>query len=80
MEELREAMGIAQDFFQENPEGTLTKEILLARGYTPDENVSLTVNGGTLSSFSLSSSFSLPGAAYYTADGQGRVSAAPGRP
>ncbi len=73
MAELKEAYRAAQNYFQENPEGTLTKDILFAYGYTANENVNLVINGGTTSAFSLSSFFNIPGAAYYTADDQGKI-------
>ena len=78
--ELEKASAVARNYFRENPDGTLTKGILLDRGYAPDENVSLTVNEGAASGFSLSSTFNIPGAASYTADGEGRIDVSIGRP
>ncbi len=73
MEELQEAYGAAQSYFQENPDGRLTKDLLFAFGYSADENVSLVINGGSSSEFSITSHFDIPGAANYTADHQGRI-------
>ena len=73
IEELKEAYAAAQNYFQEYPEGTLTKDLLFAYGYTPDENVNAVINSEASSEFSISSFFNIPGAAYYTADDQGRI-------
>jgi prepilin-type N-terminal cleavage/methylation domain-containing protein len=75
MAELKEAYRAAQVFFQANPDGEVTKNILFAFGYTPDENVNLVISGGNSSDFSISSFFDIPGAAYYTTDSQGNMSA-----
>jgi len=79
MEELQEAYGVAQNYFQKNPDGTLTKDTLLAYGYTPDENVNVTINGDTSSEFSISSSFNIPGAESYTTNDQGRTNSSVAR-
>ena len=63
----------AQAFFRDNPQGTLSKESLLAYGYSLDENVNLTINGGDSPDFSLASHFSIPGSDYFTADCEGRI-------
>ncbi len=71
---LGQAFSVAQSFFQNNPEGVLTKESLLAYGYTPHESVSLTiVDGSSPAKLSMSAVFNLPGATSFGVDGSGQI-------
>ena len=70
---LGEALGAAQSYFQSNPEGLLTKDILVAYGYTPHDSVNLTIIDGSLSKFSISANFNIPGATSFGVDGSGNI-------
>jgi len=70
---LGEAYSAAQSFFQNNPGGVLTKDLLLAYGYTPHDSVNLTIVDGSPVRFSLSASFNLPGATSFGIDGSGNI-------
>jgi prepilin-type N-terminal cleavage/methylation domain-containing protein len=70
---LGEAFGAAQSFFQSNPGGALTKDLLFAYGYTPHDSVNLTIINGSPEKFSMSAVFSLPGATSFGVDGSGNI-------
>jgi prepilin-type N-terminal cleavage/methylation domain-containing protein len=70
---LGEAFGAAQSYFQSNPEGFLTKDILVSYGYTPHESVNLTIIDGSPSKLSMSANFNLPGATSFGIDGSGSI-------
>ena len=64
--DLMEAYGTAQGYLGRNPGQEVTKDLLFAYGYIPNENVSLVVLNGTSSNLSMSANFNFPGAANYT--------------
>jgi prepilin-type N-terminal cleavage/methylation domain-containing protein len=70
---LGEALGAARSYFQSNPEGLLTKDHLVAYGYTPHDSVNLTIIDGSLSKFSISANFNIPGATSFGVDGSGNI-------
>ena len=70
---LGEALGAAQSYFRSNPEGLLTKDLLVAYGYTPHDSVSLTIIDGSLSKFSITANFNIPGATSFGVDGSGNI-------
>ncbi len=71
--DLGEALGVARSYFQGNPEGLLTKDLLVAHGYTPHDNVNLTIIDGSLSKFSISANFNISGATSFGVDGSGNI-------
>jgi prepilin-type N-terminal cleavage/methylation domain-containing protein len=70
---LGEAFGAAQSYFQSNPEGVLTKDLLAAYGYTPHDSVNLTIVDGSPDKLSMSAVSSLPGATNFGVDGSGNI-------
>ena len=64
--DLQAAYGAAQVYLASNPGGAVTKDILFAYGYIPNENVSLVVLNGTSSNLSMSANFNFPGTTDYT--------------
>jgi prepilin-type N-terminal cleavage/methylation domain-containing protein len=66
MMDLAEAYGAAQGYLGRNPGKDVTKDILLANGFTPNENVSLVILNGSSSNLSMSANFNFPGTASYT--------------
>lgn len=71
--DLGEAFGAAQSYFQSNPEGLLSKDLLAAHGYTPHNGVTLTIIDGSLSNLSMSAFFNIPGATSFGVDGSGNI-------
>jgi hypothetical protein len=71
--ELGEAYAAAQAFFQSNHKEPLTMGQLATFGYTPSENVSLTIIDGSFSAFSLSAVFNVPGATSFILDPSGKI-------
>ena len=70
---LGQAYDAAQSFFKSNPGDVLTKDILVAHGYNPHENVSLTIIDGSPEKFSMSAVFNIPGATNFGVDGSGNI-------
>ena len=70
---LGEAFGAARSYFQSNPDGFLTKDHLVAYGYTPHDSVNLTIIDGSLSKLSMSATFNIPGATSFEIDGSGNI-------
>jgi hypothetical protein len=70
---LGEAYSAAQSFFRNNPGGVLTKDLLVAYGYTAHDSVNLTIVDGSPVRFSMSASFNLPGATSFGIDGSGNI-------
>ncbi len=64
--DLTEAYNAARAYLAKNPGKAVTKDALLANGFTPNENVSLVVLNGTSSNLSISASFNFPGTINYT--------------
>ncbi len=73
---LKDAFTAAQDYLQHEPDGEVTKDILLAYGFTANENINLTVVNGSLNELSMSASFNFPGTMDFLIDSSGRVSRA----
>ena len=71
--DLGEAYAAAQAFFQSNHKEPLTMGQLATFGYTPSENVSLTIIDGSFSAFSLSAVFNVPGATSFILDPSGKI-------
>jgi prepilin-type N-terminal cleavage/methylation domain-containing protein len=70
---LGEAYGAAQSYFQSNPAGMVTKDLLMAYGYNPHDSVNLTIVDGSPTKFSMSAIFNLPGATSFGIDGSGNI-------
>ena len=70
---LEEAFGIAQKYFSKDPEGSITKDILLDYGFLPSEEVNLLVINGTQSSLEMSAIFNIPGALNFSIDSSGII-------
>ena len=70
---LGEALGAARSYFQSNPEGVLTKDLLVAYGYTPHDSVNLTIVDGSPDKLSMSAVSNLPGATNFGVDGSGNI-------
>ena len=73
---LKEAFAAARAYLQANPEGLVTKDILLDYGFSANENVSLTVVNGASSELSMSAIFNFPEATTFTIDSSGSISSA----
>jgi hypothetical protein len=71
--ELQEAFDVAQKYFAKDPEGSITKDILMDFGYQPSEEVNLLVINGTRSSLEMSATFSVPGALNFRIDSSGSI-------
>jgi type IV pilus assembly protein PilA len=78
LENLQQAYRVAQAYFRANPEGVVTKDILTAHGYLPNENVNLSICGNTLSELSMAAIFNIPEATYYMIDNSGNISSSTG--
>jgi prepilin-type N-terminal cleavage/methylation domain-containing protein len=70
---LGQAYGAAQSYFQSNPGGILTKDLLVAHGYTPHDSVNLTIIDGSPAELSMSAVFNIPGATNFGVDGSGTI-------
>jgi prepilin-type N-terminal cleavage/methylation domain-containing protein len=70
---LGQAYEAAQSFFRSNPGGILTKDHLVAHGYTPHDSVNLTIIDGSAADLSMSAVFNIPGAANFEVDGSGMI-------
>ena len=66
MMDLTEAYSVAQGYLGRNPGKEVTEDILLANGFTPNENVSLVVLNGSSSNLSMSANFNFPGTTDFT--------------
>ena len=73
---LKNAFAAAQSYFAQNPGGVVTKDILLALGFSANENISLTVVNGERSQLSMSAIFNFPEATNFTVDPTGKIAAA----
>jgi type II secretory pathway pseudopilin PulG len=71
--DLQEAYITAQSFFRSNPEGVLTKDLLLAYGYAPNESVNLFIIDGNPTKLSMSAIFNIPGATSFGVDNSGNI-------
>jgi len=69
--DLQGAYRTAQLYLGSNPGGEVTKDLLLAQGYIPNENVSLVINDGGVSNLTMSAIFNFPGTADYRMDRSG---------
>jgi prepilin-type N-terminal cleavage/methylation domain-containing protein len=70
---LGDAFGAAQSYFQSNPAGMVTKDLLVAYGYIPHDSVNLMIVDGSPTKFSMSAVFNLPGATTFGIDGSGNI-------
>ena len=70
----KNAYTVAQGYFSENPEGTLTLALLEANGYKQSPGVTLTVVNGAMATLSLTSKHSR-GTLTYTIDAEGTITA-----
>jgi Tfp pilus assembly protein PilE len=70
---LAQAYNAAQSFFQSHPGDFLTKDLLISYGYTPNENVNLTIIDGSPDKFSMSAVFNIPGATNFGIDSSGSI-------
>jgi hypothetical protein len=66
MMDLMDAYSAAQGYLGRNPGKEVTEDILLANGFTPNENVSLVVLNGSSSNLLMSANFNFPGTTSYT--------------
>ncbi|NWF55532.1 MAG: prepilin-type N-terminal cleavage/methylation domain-containing protein [Syntrophaceae bacterium] len=71
--ELIEAFGAAQKFFQADPGGSITKDILINFGYRPSGEVNLWVINGAQATLELSATFNIPGASNFKIDSAGAI-------
>ena len=69
--DLTEAYSAARAYLGGNPGKEVTKDILLANGFTPNENVSLVIVNVSSSDLSMSANFNFPGTANYTINPSG---------
>ncbi len=73
---LMEAFATGRAYLADNPEGWVTKEILVDYGFSPNENVNLTVVNGGSPALSMSAIFNFSEATNFTIDASGSISSA----